>query len=263
MYQYELLLKIARVMMEVYESTTSAEGTTASILDTKNKYQSDFFNDGTLWILSEVETTFEEMGAYRVKGQAQGVITIDDTFAAACPASIKYAVAPADFSLQQMQQAVSQVLSSTRYMLTNKLQSTAENTEEYTLPTGVTKDVRRVEIATNSTEPYGWYKHPAWDIINGKLVFLRAIPGGGFLMRYHYVDYLAEMETLTSEIPITIDTQHLMWAAIGELYEKFFDRTRGENNEKTQRMTAALSRANAAGAPYIMPRDPIIGDIRG
>jgi len=262
MYVYEMLLKVAKMMMDVHEGSIPAAGTTTTITDTKLKYPADYFKDGTLWL-----TSGTYVGAYRVIGQTEGgLITFDTTLAAGPAINTTYAIAPSTFSLADMKQALNWVLEDSRYMLNDATDVTLENTEEYDLPTGVTHDVRRVEIATSTSAPYGWYKHKAWEIVNGKLIFMRFIPNSGMPIRYHYVGNMEALSALTTEIPITIDSNHLKWKTIAWLYRKYYDKTKEDHPEKTNLLTEAKMlaemAAGSAGEPYLLPRDPIMGDVR-
>lgn len=261
MYLYEMALQIAKKMMEVGEGVTTAVGTVSTITDTKLKYPADYFKDGTLWLVGTYA------GAYRVISNTEGgLITFDATLAGNPVISTVYAIAPKTFSLNEIKQAVNTVLEESRYMQTNSTLVVLENTEEYALPTGVTQDVRRVEIATSNSAPYGWYPHRAWEVVGGYLKFLRWPPTGGNPIRLHYVGNMTALASLATAIPITIDTNHLKWRSIAHLYRKHYDKTRGDNPEKQALLEEANARAEqaagAAGEPYLLPRDPIIGDVR-
>ena len=177
-----------------------------------------------------------------------------------------YSIAPSDFTLAQIRQAINTVLEESRYMLTNSTLNCLANTEEYALPTGVTQDVRRVEIATSNAAPYGWYPHRAWEVVNGYLKFLRWVPSGTNPIRIHYVGNLTALAALTTAIPITIDTNHLKWKTIAFLYKRFYDNTKGDHPEKQALLEEARMQAEraagAAGEPFLLPRDPIMGDVR-
>lgn len=259
---YELLLKAAELMVDVTEGTTTAEGGVSHLIDTKLGFPSDHFNNGILWI-----TSGTYIGVYRVKANnAEGRITIDSTLAAACPASVTYSIAEGTFPLARMKQAMNWVLDDTQYMLVDKTLTSVASQEEYDLPTGVTNQVRRVEIATKTTEPYGWYRHRCWDIVEGKLVFMGEIPGGGMPIRIHYVDKLDTIAAYTTEIPITVDTRHMKYGIAAWLYRQYYRMTKEDHPEQTNLLNEArVNYENAkaqANVPYLLPRDPFIQSVR-
>lgn len=253
---YELFVRLGKLIMEVHEGTSTAIGTTTTLVDTNSVFHSDFYQDGTL-ILDHA--TYG--GAYRVAGNnTAGVITFSPALAAACPTATPYAIMPKTFTLVEMRQAVNWILESTKYMLTDITLQGDGSTEEFTLPSGVTHDVRRVEIAQNTSAPYNWYRHQAWEIVNGSLVFLQKPPGSN-IIRVHYAGYHEPLDDDDDDVPITIDTQHLLWASAAYLYRKLYDRTKEDNPEKTNLLNEARIKEEAAknaGGPFLLPRDPIV-----
>lgn len=259
---YELLLKATELMVDVKEGTTTAQGGTTYLIDTDLRFPSDHFNDGVIFI-----TSGTYVGAYRVKANnTQGRITIGTTLAGAVPASVTYSIAEGIYSMARLKQAMNWVLDDTEYMLTDKTETTVDDTEEYDLPTDVTQQVRRVEIATSTSEPYKWYTHRCWDIVNGKLVFMGDIPDGGYLIRIHYVSKLDTITTLTADIPITVDTRHLKYAVVAWLYRQYYRRTEEDHPSDTNLLNEAKLNwemaKGQAGVPYILSRDPFIKSIR-
>jgi len=259
---YELLQQVAEMMVDVHIGTTTAEGGTTYLIDTSLRFPSDHFNDGILWI-----TSGTYVGAYRVKANnTQGRITIDTTLAGAVPASVTYAIAEGIYPLERMKQAMNWVLDDSQYMVLDTSLTTTDDTESYALPSGVTRDVRRVEIATETDAPYKWFKHKAWDIIDDDLVFLDHLPEGGYTIRLHYVGYQDTISSLTADIPITVDTRHLKYKIIAWLYRQYFRQTKKDHPEQTDLLTEAAENASIAaeraGEPYLLPRDAKVISIR-
>jgi len=243
---YEAALKLARITMEVFDGTTTAKGTETTLIDENLWLNADYFIDGTLFILTGSNNT-------------QGVITFKPASPQPIDSGVLYCAAQGLFKINELRQALNFVLATTKYMRTDAT-LTASGSEEITLPDGVTHDIRRVEIAQNTSEPYNWYRHQAWDVIDGKLVFLQKPPDSGTI-RIHYVATMEEITSDDGDLPITIDSQHLTWAAAAFLYRKFYDRTKEDHPEKTNLLAEAKAReemAKATGGPWLLPRDPII-----
>lgn len=163
------LLDLARLVGEKFAGTATG-GSTTQLVDTNLKSTADgFFNNGTLFIASgtnNLETTIP-VTAYTNSSRTF-------TFAAlgsAINAGQRYEVTRLQYQRADLLEAVNQALQEigTVTQKNDTLMSIA-STEEYTLPTGVV-NVVRVEVAANSSAPYGWAANSRWIERGGSLIF--------------------------------------------------------------------------------------------
>jgi len=208
------MLEVARTMGLVYEGTATG-GSTTSLIDTGLEVTADHYQNGTLWILSGDNS-----------GQCVKVNTHDGntvTFATmsnAIVAGVTYGLATADYPKYLLKQAVLDTLRYEETLMKNDTLTVIEDTEEYTLPSGV-ENVYTVQIAKNSTEPYSWAEHYYWHEYDGKLIFSsgRYPTQEDRIIRLWYLGSHGEI-TESGSIEPTISMRWLIWKSIESLYRK-------------------------------------------
>lgn len=215
---FSATLDLAKILGSVMESTTTAAGTTATLVDTampRSAPPDDAYNYGTLWFIS---------GALASK---TAVITDWDqaptptfTFATqtAAPGSgSRYALLDRDYPRDVLRNAVNaalQTIGGVPDIYTLGTFVTVANQEDYTLPAGV-YNVKKVEIATSTTSPYYYAPHYHWREIDGVIKFdtNRAPTSAGYLIRLTYVVPPAELTTDAGTISDYIHPDLLKWTA--------------------------------------------------
>jgi len=164
---FDALYDLAFILQDFVRSTATG-GSTSTLVDTVARSEgSDFFDNGTLFILSG--------------NNADKALVISDwnsttktfTFAAqalACAAGDIYAAIPKDFPKGLMIESINRALKGTDLPKTDETLTTTGYQEEYTLPAGV-YNVKRVAIATSLVAPYYFSEHVNWKEREGLLVF--------------------------------------------------------------------------------------------
>lgn len=246
------MLEVARLTGEVYESTATG-GSTTTLEDSNMDQPAEHFEGGTLWLLSGdnegVVTRVLEHGEDSLKIATQDNAVADGD---------QYAVSPNYIHLELLKQACLWALRNLgKLMKSDTSLTVVEDQEEYTLPDGVS-DIRRVELATNSTAPYTYERHYAWREMGGTLVFHPdRIPDTdeGNLIRLWYAGYHAEIDTDEDlEIPVAL----MKWEAAAFIWRNILQRTGNDDKMAGQMLNEA--NVNAAAARRSMrqpiPRDP-------
>lgn len=210
----EVMLEVARTMGSVFEGTATG-GSTTSLIDTGLETIADHFLNGTLWILSGDQSG----DCVLVKTHDGNTVTFA-TASHAIAAGVTYALANADYPKYLIKQAVLDVLRFDECLLKNDTLTVTEDTEEYSLPSGV-DSVYSVQVAKNSTEPYSFIDHYYWKEYDGKLIFDRGrYPvEEGMIIRLWY---LGRHGTIVEDgsVKATVPINWLIWKAIVNLYRK-------------------------------------------
>lgn len=220
----DALLEAARHMGAIREGIATG-GSTTTLEDTLMNEPAANFAGGTLWMLSGDNDGLCDI----VSQYNEGVATIETTLSTAIAAGDEYAIADAEYPKQKLKQAVMAALRFFSSLKTDDTKTVTANTEEYTLPTGVS-NVKRVEVATSSSTPYGFVPNYYWKEWNGKLVFV----GGkeptttGNIIRIWYEEYIGELSE-TDNIPDSVNLTWLKWAAVAWLYRDQIKRIQKDN----------------------------------
>lgn len=181
----ELLLRTAELLRGLRYGTATG-GSATTLVDTAMAEPDDYFDNGTIWFL-----TGNNAGK-------SAVITDYDltshtfTFAtqtAVCAAADRYAVMDANYTREALVAALNTALLMIGPLDTvdDTLDVVADQ-ETYTIPTGMS-NVKRVQVATNTTAPYEWgtpLRH--WHEKNGTL----------------HIDYFSVQSMPTAGTPIRL-----------------------------------------------------------
>jgi hypothetical protein len=210
------MLEVAR-MMGTVKTGTATGGTVNSLVDENSELVPGKYNGGTLWMLSGDNVDLCEI----IKDSANMTFTLDDNLALPIEAGDMYAVALPKFSKMDLKQAINFVLAHTQIIRVNLALSVA-NSDTYNLPSGV-KNVKKLFIAGNTSDPYQWQENHYWDEINGQLVFL---PGKyptdiGKPMKLVYMGNHGEIYELaddpaqqSNEIDASLNQDYILWSAV-------------------------------------------------
>ena len=210
----QVMLEVARTMGLVYEGTATS-GTTTSLTDTGLEQSADHYLNGTLWILSG-----DNSGqCVKVKTHDGNTVTFA-TMSNAIAAGDTYGLATADYPKWQIKQAVLDCLRYEETLMKNDTLTVTEDTEEYTLPSGV-ENIYAIQIAKNDSEPYQFAEHYYWHEYDGSLIFSsgRQPTEEDRIIRLWYLGNHGEIAESGSIEP-TISMRWLIWKSIENLYRR-------------------------------------------
>ena len=221
---FDATLAVAKVIGEVFEGKASAAGTTTTLIDGNHERAEDFYNEGTIWFLSgdlegyssRVSDYDEGLNTYIFEAVGTDSTAEDD----------RYAVINATCPRWELIQAVNEALAEMGEVgnVDETLTTVADQTE-YDLPAGVS-NVKQVEIATASSDPYGWQPHTQWREWDGKLIFDDDyVPGSsGYTIRLLYNEAHAELDSDDDVISDGVALERLKWeAAVQILADRYKD----------------------------------------
>ena len=253
-------LALSRLIQNTISSTATG-GAATTLIDTTRSEPSDHFNQGTLWPLSGTHS-----------GKSVVVTDYDaTTFAFTFPtltnaiaSGVLYAAGAADYPKWALIDAINQALYEIGPLpaIDTSLATVADQ-EDYTLPTGV-YNIKKVELAGNSTSPYGYIEHFGWHEIDGKIRFLpgRAPADASYGLRLTYM--LNEVTELSADTDIISDYIHrdvLVWMAAVHAHRRRIQRSKGDEPTVTTLLNEAIARAEQAKRLHPMPkvsRSPIL-----
>lgn len=164
------MLHTAQCLKGIRHSLTTGGGSVTTLVDALMNEPDDHFNGGTIFFLSGT-----------LAGKTAVVTDYDNTTktftfttqTAAPGSGIRYAVMDATYSREDLSSAVNRALSELSpipVVLDDAAFVTVADQEKYQLPTGVS-NVRKVFIAANDAEPYGWVENRDWFENEGYLYF--------------------------------------------------------------------------------------------
>lgn len=217
---FSATLDLAKILGNVVESTTSAAGTTATLIDTgfpRTAPPDDAYNGGTLWFISGALAGKTAV----VTDWTQSSKTFTFATQTAAPGSgSRYAFLDKDYPRDVLRNAVNSAVQSIggvvdTYTLATFV--TVANQEAYALPAGV-YNVKRVEIATSTSSPYSYRKHHHWTEKDGYIYLDRGFEEGsaGYGIRLTYIVQPSELTTDTGTTGTISDYIHpdlLKWTA--------------------------------------------------
>lgn len=254
-----MTLDIATYLSRPVRSTATG-GSTTTLIDTSGVVNepADYFATGVIWFLTGNNA-----------GKSSPITTWNNTtktftfptMAGACAANDRYAAGNLDYPRWKLQDSVNQALKRMGEVLkTDITLTTVANQQAYTLPAGV-NDVKRVEVATFTAEPYGWIPHFNWDTINGKIEFVNdSQPDtAGYKIRLWYYGDHAELTGDTDAIDASLHPERVKWNAIVDALRWRIALRGGEDPLLAQLYAEATLMAAKADLDYPiirMPRDP-------
>lgn len=238
----DAMLETARIMGITHEGTATS-GTLTSLTDTSMEEPADYWNGGTLWILSGANN-----GSCVVVKTHNGNTVSFSAMSGTIAAGVEYALATADYPKHKLKQAVLTVLRNDEILLKDDTTTVTDDTEEYSLPSGVS-NVIAVHVAQEDEEPYYWQPHYYWQENYGKLLF---DPGKeptntGDKIRIWYLGAhgeIAESGTILSSVPIN----WLKWKSAEFLYRDKLTRIKQDDPTVIDLFNEAKEQAKYAAA---------------
>lgn len=211
----EAMLELAKMTGMVMEGVSTG-GSTTTLVDSEVEFPMEKFTGGTIWILSG---TYID-SCMPVIESASKKFTWATALAGAVLTGTSYAVAQKTFSKQLLMQAINFVLGRVDIIKIDDTTVVA-SADEYTLPTGV-KNVKRVYVASEASNPYGWIEDFSWQEVAGKLIFQsgKEPTDTGKIIRLVYLGkHGAITETgATNAFDATINEDYVLWSAAKHLW---------------------------------------------
>lgn len=238
-------LDLARIVTSVREGVATG-GNATTLADTARSEPDDYFHNGahhgTIWFLSGNNSGKSAIITNWV--QTTGTFTFV-TPGAACAAADRYAAVAHDWPRDVLWQAVNAALRTIGAELDVDVTAvTVADQEEYTLPTGVT-DIRKVEIAQETTAPYDYAVNYHWQQVDGKLRFDTdyAPATAGLKIRITHQPAVTELTSDTGAIGSGIHPDLLKWTAAVHLLRWALQR-KPDNGSLAQMLNEAVTQAD-------------------
>lgn len=153
-------LDLARILMDVFESTATG-GSTTTIVDTLMYQTAGWFSDapyGTAWL--KLTTPASKI----ITGHTAGTITFTPAQSGAVAANDRYAAAPGIYPKAVLIQCINAALREMGKLPYQKDVTAVAAQESYTSSDDVAfgNEVYAVEFANSSSAPYHWTPHYRW-----------------------------------------------------------------------------------------------------
>lgn len=259
-------LELSKILQPTEEGTASGGSTTTLVDATLLTEPDDHWNQGTIWFLSGTLSG----GSAVVTDFANSTNTATFATQAASASGARYAIAGKDYPRWLLRQAVNRAardMMQVAHEYTNTTTFiTVANQETYTIPAGCV-NIKRLEIAINTTAPYYYVPHNGWyeDRENGVIRFLpgREPAEDGYYIRIWYqpLDYTElTADTDYIENPYA-QMESLIWQAAVYAIRERMQRFKGEETWLTPVLNEAISKADQMKRLYPAPtmvRDVIL-----
>lgn len=259
------VLDLAREVGDVMEGTATGGGAT-TLVDSSPPFScpaDDWYNGGTIWFkacthtgnngTSGIITDFDETtgtATFTFGTVADTHIQSGDTYAAMTNEWPRYVLRQAvNKALMEIGDVDQQDITTT----------TVANQEYYTLPTGY-YNVRKVEVASNSSAPYDYYELNHWHEIEGQIQFESGyhLEDTGHILRLTCNMPLAEITADTTAIPTLVHPQWLKWAGAVYAYRWRMKRVGDDEQALKELLNEALAQAmrNESRYRHLLKRTP-------
>lgn len=225
------ILRTLRLVGRTYAgtATTTSGAAPTTLVDTNQKStDDDFFNGGVICFISGANAnTTRTITDY---DNTTRTFTFSPALANTITSGDRYEVAPANYNRAELVQAINQALDEIGDLTQHDdTLIVLADTDEYTLPTGVSRLVQ-VEEARQDTAPYGWVINPYWEESNGELIFRpgKAPVNEDYPLRVWYIAPHSAANVDTDDINPVIHPERLSWTAA---YYAAFNRLRVVDQE--------------------------------
>jgi hypothetical protein len=218
---------------------TATGGTTTTLIDTNalRLVESDYFNEGTLFILKDQggsgaapEGEFSKVKDF---AQTSKTITVYDAFTVAPASGDTYGVANRRFPLFLVSEKINNALYMDGYIPGEDTSiTTVAGQTEYTMPVAASRDLRQVLVQTNDDSNMNeWVPVVNFDIKKtatgtGDLLVLAYELEAGRTLWLRYAKQHDRLELASSELDTAIHPDRIVYAAAAELLRWYRDKTR-------------------------------------
>ena len=236
---FDALLGTAELVGMTRSGKTTSAGSASTLVDATLMDTDDSYNGGTLfWTASSITRRVTDYV------QSSGTITFATTSTAITPAQyaadVYYTITNTrrEDIVQAVNQALRQIGAVTKI---NDTLSFVEDTQEYTLPAGVS-NVTRISVANDANDPVEYYRAYSWHEYDGKLHIHEAVNYAiGHTIRLYYDAPPTQVNADADVISDLIDRNRLYWTAA---YHFFRNRLAIEGNQD-QRVNMLMQEAQA------------------
>ena len=167
MYFFEYLLDTLRILGGLRTGSATVAGTTQQLTDTTRRGEiDDYWNDGTLWIITAGGAAPENEFSL-ITDFASGVFTMG-ALTAAVDSGDRYAASPGHYPYDVLMDCVNLAMKQYRYPVTDEDSLTVLSRTEYNLPSAIKYGrLKEVYVATTTTSnDYRWQKVGEWWTID-------------------------------------------------------------------------------------------------
>jgi hypothetical protein len=221
---FDVVLRLAREVVLVRQGTATG-GTTASLTDSVSAFPIDTFRGGTLFLLNDI--------IFRaITQQNGGIFTWAAVVSDAPDAGDPYAVADNDIPLDVLVASINTAIRSMTIPAEDITLLTVASQEEYTIPANV-GEIYKVEIAANTTSPYGFVEHFRWNQVGGKLRFAKSHKPAttDYVIRLTHRRVHTDITAEATAIPNDINLDYLHWSAV-QIAAKYGARVHGTDPKR-------------------------------
>ena len=212
---FNMVHLIGEFLSNDFVSSTATGGSGTTLVDTKRTERDEMWNGGTLLIrTSSLAGQMREIKDYDL---ATKTFTFD-AFGAAVAAGVEYALIGPDYPKAELLRGINQALLRIGGVLRfDETTAVVDGQKVYSLPVGVSDDVRRIEVDTYDTAPYYTWRHYYWTVMNRQLIFDEGSePDGDYRIRIYYNDPLSSLVDDADELPA--DVPQRAWYTGGVYY---------------------------------------------
>ena len=252
---YDLIKDLANHVGDVRNSLATG-GSTTTLVDTTLIEPNDYYNGGTLLIDQATPV------AVRITDFASTTGTF--TFSAittAVVSDIGYTAVHSRFPLDVLKRSINMALADIGdVMAVDETLTLVADQERYSLPTGVTDDIRRIEIGTEGDDD--WEVHYGWKVEGGELRFLAWNPSDGSkTCRIHYAKIHDELTDFSDVVSEQINQRKLIVVACKHALIWRKDKVGNDAPNTTELLNYYLeldSRLRITHDVPLLGRDPIL-----
>ena len=232
---FDLVWKVV-VELGTAKTGKATGGTTTTLVDTNalRLTENDYFNEGTLFILKAGSAAPEgEFSKIKDFTQTSKTVTVYDALTAAPDSGDIYGIANRRFPLFLVTEKINNALYMDGYIPGEDTSlTTVAGQTEYTLPSGVSRDLRQVLVATNDDSDMNeWTPVVNFDVKKtatgtGDLLVLSYELQAGKTLWIRYAKQHGEIRAATDELDEAIHPDRVVYAASAELLRWYRDKTR-------------------------------------
>ena len=218
---FDLTYKLAR-LLKIVEEGTATGGSTTTLIDTVERTEdNDYWLGGTVFIKHDsagAGAAPEKEYSY-VTGNVSstGVVSLRSTLTAAIAAGDEYAIAKPRYPLNQLIQAINEVLGRVDKVDITTVEI-ADMQTEYNLPTDLLS-LKQVWIATDSDADANlWQRVYDWDMQRtavgtaDKLIFMRQM-ASGYAVKLVYTSTHSVLRVATDKLDESVTENHVIYNA--------------------------------------------------
>ena len=247
---FDATLALAKVIGNVRSSTTTAAGSATTVIDSTRTEAADYWNGGTLWATSGAKSgTSRKITDWDLSTFTFAIPTTTNAIGSGASYSVLYGEWPQDKLIEFINLALQEHC---KVLASDITTVTVANQESYTLPTGVS-NVKRVELALNSTTPYSYAPHFGWrELGDGTIKFDTGTEpdASGHILRLWYEAPHAVLTADTDVVSVYINPERLKWEAAVNAWQWRIARAGQDRPEYGQQLTFALAQAQQMRQRY-------------